>query len=83
MVAAPDPIPQVPAADKNGQLIVSLAIVAVLGVVALGLIVAAIVTTDWTFAAGAIGAIIGALATALNTPSGITNALRASKGDAS
>lgn len=82
MVPAPDPSPApvpVPAADKNGQLIVSLAIVVVLGIVAIALIVAAMVTKDWTFAAGAVGAIVGALATALNTPSGISNALRASK----
>lgn len=68
----------IPAADANGQLIVSLAIVVVLGAVALGLIIASAATKDWTFAAGAIGAIIGALATALNAPTGITSALRAS-----
>jgi flagellar basal body-associated protein FliL len=80
MVAAPDPAPaEIPAAERNGQLIVSLAIVVVLGVVAIALIIAAMVTKDWTFAAGAVGAIVGALATALNTPSGISNALRASK----
>lgn len=80
MVAAPDPAPApVPSADKNGQLIVSLAIVVVLGTIAVALIVAAKMTHDWTFAAGAIGAIVGALATALNTPTGTPNALRASK----
>lgn len=70
-------VAKIPAADANGQLIVSLAIVVILGCIALGLIVASAATKDWTFAAGAIGAIIGALATALNAPTGITNVLRA------
>lgn len=79
-VAAPEDTKpaKAPAADTNGQLIVSLAIVVVLGLIATGLIIAAAVTGDWTFAAGAVGAIVGALATALNTPSGISNAIRAS-----
>lgn len=76
--AAATPVPaKLPAADVNGQLIVSMAIVIVLGGIAVALIVAAGHNKDWTFAAGAVGAIIGALATALNAPTGITNVLRA------
>jgi hypothetical protein len=68
----------IPSADANGQLIVSGAIVAVMGVIALALIIAAGITRDWSIAGLAIGTIIGALATALNAPTGITSALRAS-----
>lgn len=73
--------PAVPAAEANGQLIVALAIVVALGLIALGLIVAGIITGHWDVLAGGIGAAIGAMATALNAPTGISNALRASKGD--
>lgn len=75
----PDPpAVAVPKADANGQLIVALAIVAVLGLLGLALIVAALVTQDWSSAPAIIGTIVGALATALNAPSGIGNVLRAS-----
>lgn len=66
-----------PEKPADAQLIVALAIVVVLGGIAAGLIVAACITKDWTLAAGAVGTIIGALATALNAPTGIANALRA------
>ncbi len=69
----------IPAADTNGQLIVSLAIVGTMGAISVGLIVAAIWTKDWSVAMGGVGTAIGSLATALNAPTGISNALRAAK----
>jgi len=68
-------------AESNSQLIVALAIVAVLGTVAVGLIIAGCITNQWAVLSGGIGTAIGALATALNAPTGISAALRASKGD--
>lgn len=70
----------VPAADANGQLIVAMAIVAVLGLTSIGLIVAGCITGRWDVLGIPIGTAIGSLATALNAPTGITSALRASKG---
>jgi len=70
-------IPKPPAADTNGQLIVSLAIVVVLGLVGIGLIIAGCLTKDWSSLAGGIGTVIGALANALTAPTGIANVLRA------
>jgi hypothetical protein len=68
-----------PAAETNGQLIVSLAIVGVLGSVAVGLIVAGCITGKWDQVGTGIGTAIGALATALNAPTGISNMVRAIK----
>lgn len=67
----------VPAAEANGQLIVSLAIVIGLVLLGAGLIVAGCVTKDHGLAWGGVGTIIGALATALNAPSGVTSTVRA------
>lgn len=74
---APAAATAVPSADANGQLIVSLAIVVVLGLIALALVIAGTMTGKWDVLAGGIGAAIGALATALNAPSGLSNVLRA------
>jgi hypothetical protein len=71
--------PKIPAAETNGQLIVALAIVLVFLVVALALVVAGVMTGKWDVLGGPIGTVIGALATALNAPSGIGNVLRANK----
>lgn len=71
-----DPTPPA-AAETNGQLIASLAIVAVLGMMGVALVVAGVVTEKWDVLAGGIGAIIGGLSSALNAPSGIGNVLRA------
>lgn len=68
-----------PAADVNGQLIVSVMIVVILGLLGVGLLISATLTKDWTQAGVGIGAIIGALGNALNAPSGIGNVLRAGK----
>jgi multisubunit Na+/H+ antiporter MnhG subunit len=66
-------------ADKNGQLIVSSAIVGVLGTLGMGLIVSAVLMKDWTQAGIAIGTIVGALGNALTAPSGIGNVIRSAK----
>jgi hypothetical protein len=68
-----------PAAD--GQLIVALAIVAAMLLIAVGLMVTAYLLSNWGVASLAVGTIIGALATALNAPTGIANALRANNSD--
>lgn len=68
-----------PAAEANGQLIVALAIVVTMGVLGLALVIAGCVTKQWAVAMGGIGPIVGSLATALNAPTGIANAVRASK----
>lgn len=73
--------PPIPAAETNGQLIVALAIVAVLGVLAVALVAAAAITGKWDALGIPVGTVIGALATALNAPSGIGNVLRANKGE--
>lgn len=69
--------PPLPSAETNGQLIVSLAIVAILGFLGLALVVAGVMTGKWDVLAGGIGTVIGALGTALNAPSGIGSVLRA------
>ena len=46
------------------------------GAVLVTLIVASIITKDWSATGGLIGAGMGALATALNAPTGIGNAIR-------
>lgn len=68
-----------PAESANAQLIVALAIVLTLAVIAVGLIVAGCITGQWAVLAGGIGTAIGALATALNAPSGIANVLASAK----
>ena len=70
----PHPPPNEPA---NAQLIVALAIVAAITAISLGLIAAGVVTRQWTVFSGGVFAAIGALATALNAPTGIANALQA------
>lgn len=65
--------------ESTNQLIVAMAIVAVLGLIGLGLIVAGIITKQWSDFGLGIGSIIGALATALNTPSGISKVIAAAK----
>lgn len=69
--------PPVPAAEANGQLIVSLTIVVILGLMGLGLIVSGVITREWGVLGGGIGTVIGALANALTAPTGIGNVLRA------
>lgn len=71
--------PKPPISAQSSQVVVSLTIVAALTIVAIGLVIASLVTKDWSFSGGAIGAIVGAMATALNTPSGVTAALAESK----
>jgi len=67
----------------DAQMVVSLAIVAALALLGGALVLAAYSLHDWNIAAaGGVGTIIGALATALNAPSGVSNALKAAKGDA-
>ena len=73
------PAAPIPAAEANGQLIVSLAIVGAMVLIAIGLMVTAYLLSNWSVAALAVGTIIGALATALNAPTGITSALRAAQ----
>jgi predicted Co/Zn/Cd cation transporter (cation efflux family) len=67
----------------NAQLIVALAIVAAVTVIALGLIVAGVLTRQWTVFSGGVFTAIGALATALNAPTGVANALAAAGGKGS
>jgi len=69
----------VPAAEKNGQLIVSLAIVVAMVVIAVGLIIAGAIAKDGASITAGVFTIIGALASALNAPTGVANALRAVK----
>lgn len=71
--------PPVAAAEANGQLIVSLAIVSVLGVLGVGLIIAGCLTGGWATLGTGIGTTIGALANALTAPTGVANAIRAAK----
>ncbi len=56
--------------EQNSQTVVALAIVAVLGALGAGLIVAGLYLKDTGPVWGGVGAIIGALATALNAPNG-------------
>ena len=74
MSEAPTQTP--PSRAPDSQRTVSLAIIIGLSVVLLSLIVASIVTKDWSATGGLIGTGLGALATALNPPTGIANALR-------
>lgn len=74
------PAARPPAADVNGQLIASTFIVAVLGILGVGLLISACITKDWTQAGVALGAVIGSLGNALTAPTGVGNVLRAGKG---
>jgi predicted Co/Zn/Cd cation transporter (cation efflux family) len=67
----------VPAAEVNGQLIVALSIVGAMILIAVALIIAGTLTKEPTMITGGVFTIIGALATALNAPTGISNAIRA------
>lgn len=66
------PTPKPPAADANGQLIVSLAIVLVLGALGGGLILVGMKAEGYAV----LGTIVGALANSLTAPTGIGNVLR-------
>lgn len=71
-----------PPADT--QLVVALAIVGGMVAIALTVIIAAALVNQIALGFGIAGTIVGALATALNTPTGVSNALKASaagKGD--
>jgi hypothetical protein len=70
----------VPAAERNGQLIVSLAIVGVLGLLGGGLIWAGWAMRDKSLASVGVATIIGALSNALTAPSGIGNVIRTAVG---
>jgi predicted Co/Zn/Cd cation transporter (cation efflux family) len=73
-----DQIPAAPAdPPANAQLITALTIVAAITVIAVGLIVAGVLTRQWTVFSGGVFTAIGALATALNAPTGVANALAA------
>lgn len=78
-LAASDPAPA-PAAERNGQLIVSLSIVGAMAAIAVGLMITHVLTKDAAILGG-VFTIVGALATALNAPTGITNAIKAMRQD--
>lgn len=61
----------------DAQLIVACAIVAALGIITLALVAAAAYTNAWDTLGVPIGTAIGALATALNAPSGTASAIKA------
>ena len=77
-----EPFSTRPDKPANAQLIVALAIVAAITAISLGLIVAGVLTSQWTVFSGGVFAAIGALATALNSPTGVANALAAAAGKA-
>lgn len=66
----------------DAQLIVALAIVVALAIITVSLVAAAAFTNAWDTLGVPIGTAIGALATALNAPSGTANAIKALKGGA-
>jgi hypothetical protein len=65
--------------ESTAQLVVALAIVAAMSVLGLGLIAAGFYAKAWVYVGPSIGMILGALATALNAPTGIGKILNASK----
>jgi len=67
------------APESQAQLVVALAIVIALLLIGVALIIAAVLRKDTSFAMGGVGTIIGALATALNAPTGIGKVLAAAK----
>lgn len=72
------PKPPKPPSDNN-QSVVALAIVAALVVLGVMLVIAGLLGGPWAIITGTIGTIVGALATALNAPSGIGNVISAAK----
>lgn len=79
MSESPTPPPDTtkpPAADANGQLIVSLAIVGAMTIMGVGLLVAGLISDKWEILGTGVGTLIGALANALTAPSGISNVVR-------
>lgn len=66
-----------PTQDSSNQLIVALSIVGVLGMLGLGLIIGGVITKQWGEFGTGIGAVIGALGTALNAPTGISTVIKA------
>lgn len=68
------------APESQAQFITALAIVSGLVVIGLALIVASVISKDDKYATLGVGTIIGALATALNAPTGIGKVLQAAKG---
>lgn len=65
--------------EQGSQVLVALSIVGAMAVIAVGLIVAGIWTKNWALTMSGLGPIVGALATALNTPTGVSAALSAAK----
>lgn len=65
---------------RDNQTAVAIYIVGALLVISVGCLAVAVITKDAGPAWGAVGATIGALATALNAPSGIGGVISASKG---
>lgn len=71
---------QSPAESANAQTIVSMAIVSALSIIALAAIAAALVDKSIAAVAfGAVGVVVGSLATALNAPTGIANVIATAK----
>lgn len=68
-----------PISGLGGQVLVALAIVAGMTALGISLVVAAVVTKNPGLAVGGVATIIGALAAALNTPTGVSAALTAAK----
>lgn len=75
--------PKPPAADVNGQLIVSVVIVLVLGLLGGGLLLVGYELKDLDKATVGVATIIGALANSLTAPTGVANVLRAGKTNSS
>ena len=69
------------APESRNQLITALAIVGAMTLLGAGLLVYGWAAHDSTAATGGVFTIIGALATALNAPSGISKVLAAAKAD--
>lgn len=65
--------------ESSNQLIVALSIVAVLGLLGMGLIIGGIIDKNWADLGVGIGAIVGALSNALAAPSGVASVIKASK----
>ena len=72
----PPPISKPVGIDAGtAQFATAIAIVAVLGIIAIALIIAGVVTKNWVIVSGTIGTVVGALGTALNAPTGITKVM--------
>lgn len=72
MTDAPPTASPPPAAEANGQLIVALTTVLILGALGGGLIALGLKTEG----AAILGSIVGALANSLNSPTGVGNVIR-------